>query len=206
MIYLLERNHKGTHMKNNLAENLLRFGAKNLSEESKRKLDEQDSTQEWRAATVLNDTTFANGTAKIYPSLFLKSGIGKMNPALIVKYSNKTGGFVGMLDSKPVAVYGSTGGSVTGDIEELNLGTPVNPTNWNEYQWVQFLDKLNTNNVLKTDAVATFFSSLNELGIASKFGTITPDRLQALKISPEKMTIYTQGIANSGVNPNFKTV
>jgi hypothetical protein len=193
-------------MKNTLAENMLRFGAKNLSQESKRKLDEQESTQEWRGASVLTDTTFVDGTAKIYPSLFLKSDIGEMKPGLVVKYSTKTGGFVGMLNAKPTAVYGSTGGSVTGEIEELVLGPSVDPTNWNEYQWIQFLDKLNTNNVLKADGVATFFSSLNELGITTKFGTITPDRLQALKLSPEKITVYTKGIAKAGVNPNFKTV
>jgi hypothetical protein len=45
---------------------------------------------------------------------------------------------------------------------------------------------------------------LPELGISTKFGTLTPDRLQALKLSPDKLMIYTKGIAKSGINPNFK--
>ena len=38
MLYLYERNLKGTNMKNLLSENMMRFGTKNLSESQKRKL------------------------------------------------------------------------------------------------------------------------------------------------------------------------
>ena len=192
-------------MKNTLAENLLRFGVKNLSEDTKIKLVEQDSSQEWRASAVLKDAAFVPGTAKVYPSLFLKSNtVPDMKPALVIKYSDKTGGFVGMMNGTPAAAYASAGGAVTGDIEELVMGPSVDPSGWNEYQWVQYLEKQNTNNVIKEDGVATFFSSLPELGISTKFGTLTPDRLQALKLSPDKLMIYTKGIAKSGINPNFK--
>jgi hypothetical protein len=40
-IYIKESNHKGKNMKNTLAENLLRFGVKNLSESEKQSLQEQ---------------------------------------------------------------------------------------------------------------------------------------------------------------------
>jgi hypothetical protein len=40
-IYIKESNHKGKNMKNTLAENLLRFGVKNLSESARTKLMEQ---------------------------------------------------------------------------------------------------------------------------------------------------------------------
>lgn len=56
MLYLYERTLKGTNMKNILAENLLRFGVKNLSEADRQKVQEQfepGETQETYEAVPL---------------------------------------------------------------------------------------------------------------------------------------------------------
>ena len=199
-------------MKNTLAENLLRFGAKNLSEDNIANIDEQVSRIPFGFA-ILSDTTFLPGTAKSYEDIYLTKDLGAKNaalkPALVVKFGT-TGGFVGILEGKPTAVYGSLGkntsasGPEVTQISDLLLGPSVDPSGWNEYYWIQFLDKQNVNNVLKEDGVATFFANLSKIGIPTKFGTLTPDRLQALKLSPEKLKVYINGIAKSGINQNFK--
>jgi hypothetical protein len=51
-IYIKESNLKGKNMKNTLAENLLRFRAKNLSETDRSKLAEQDISKKLPTATV----------------------------------------------------------------------------------------------------------------------------------------------------------
>jgi hypothetical protein len=194
-------------MKNTLAENMLRFGAKNLDAKSMTKLQKlaEQANQEWRASAVLADTANPIGNVIRYPNVFLKDNT-TMKPAAILKYSNKSGLFAGMLNNKSAVVFGNLGGQVVGDVESLVTGEIVDPTGWNEYQWVQLLDKYNTTNTLTADGVARFFNSLSKVGASPKFGTLMPDALNALKqIDPNKMTnIYKLGIMKSGVNPNFK--
>jgi hypothetical protein len=166
--------------------------------------------EEWRGSSIFYDKTFNKGTAKIYPSLFIKDDTDLMEPALVVKYDDKLAAFIGMWGANPTAMYTSPSTTdVVGDglsqVANLVVANLTNPTGWNEYQWIQFLEKQNTNNVLTAGSIATILSSLSEVGITTKFGTMTPSGLAGLKLSPDKLAKYTQGIANSGVNSNFKT-
>lgn len=200
-------------MKNTLAENMIRFGAKNLSELDITKIEEQTDTIPFGFA-ILSNTSFVPGTTKMYPDIYLTKDLANKNaslsPALVVKFG-ATGGFVGVLQNNPVALYASLGkntptpGAEVTQISDLNAGPQVNPSGWNELQWIQFLDKMNTNNVLTVDGVTDFFSDLSKTGIPTKFGTLIPSRLDALKLAPEKLNVYKNGIAQSGINQNFKT-
>ena len=53
-IYIKESNLKGKNMKNTLAENLLRFGVKNLSESDKQNLQEQAAAKDGDLNLIMN--------------------------------------------------------------------------------------------------------------------------------------------------------
>ena len=192
-------------MKNTLAENMLRFGSKNLDAKSVKKLQKlaEQTTQEWRGNAVLTDTANPVGDVKIYPSVFLKDNLANMKPAAVLKYTDKKGLFTGMLNGQPSVVLANLGGQVDGSVEQLVVGPSLNPTGWNEYQWIQVINKYNDTNTLTSQGIGKFLNSLTTVGITTKFGTLTPDRLDTLQFDPAKLKIYKDGIAASGVNKNF---
>jgi hypothetical protein len=193
-----------------LAENMRRFNTKNLTEQAAAAAPTKvakDFTGE--GSTYLTSNLLANGNSKIDPALRVDSKL-ILKPANILKYSPTMGLFVGKstANNSIVAMFGSPGPqSFDGAFTDLSLSPQVNPTGWNEFQWIKYIDQQNNKNSLTVDGVSMFLANLAKVGVAVKFGTITPQSLSAAKIQADKLqNLYIPAIAKAGINQNFKTV
>lgn len=104
-VYLYERNLKGYAMKNNLAENLLRFGVKNLSESDYKKIQEQ--------------TTPATPNITVAPINISRKFGTSANPVVI----NDLQGYLGVRTAKGSEYWFPSGKVVTctGETNTTNL-------------------------------------------------------------------------------------
>ena len=143
-------------------------------------------------------------TAKVFKDLFVTTEY-QLTQVVVLKYSENSSIVVGSKGTPFLFVGVLPASNDPTKQIPLTVSKPIDPSGWNEYEWVKFINNYDTANI-SVNGISQFLS-LVKLNVKNSFGTLTPDRIgPAVKNDPNKLKKYQEAIAMSGINPNFKKV
>lgn len=145
-------------------------------------------------------------TSKVFSNILISTNY-IYQPAVFFKYSDSSAIIVGKYKGTPSLITGSLpANNDPNKISDIMRSQKIeDPSAWNEYQWVTYLNSLDSG-TFNVNGIAQFLANVKQQ-IGGNFGTLTPDKLgPAVKNDPTKLKKYQQAIAASGINPNFKKV
>jgi hypothetical protein len=166
--------------------------------------EQQTQTQPQQVSANVEIPKMPLNTVKSFKNLFVTNEY-QLTQVVILKYSETTSIIVGSKGTVFLFVGALPDTNEPTKQIPLTVSKPIDPSGWNEYQWVGFINNYD-NGSIPANAISQFLSSV-KLNVKNSFGTLTPDKLgPAVKNDPNKLKKYQEAIVMSGINPNFKKV